>query len=680
MKHGDHDGDLPEVNTTSFRLATDAISTSKVIAPTIIEEEDEEITQKRNLLNTRQNDSTIAKNQVEMHVAFASDVLKNEKATTTKIEEAILRMQRALFLDASSPRNYILRADLYLKLSDVKCASIDLRHALSLNPHDYSTAAKLAYILDMKGMALLEAGQCTSALNLFQEATHFYPYYWPFYFHAALAHVGNGDLTLALDSCNECLSKKANSDESSIITGGEFKSVRLPRAEIYLLRGKLYFVKEDISKACLDFRKAEDLDPFHPECITFVSILRERALTLFDEAIGYIKDAGFAEDQINQNISMGCSESTSSLSSIDGSTLSKTKSANKKEAKERIQRSLQSAIDNLKICIDILPDDTRSHLLLACVYRKLKQYEDALFILRQASLRFWEAVNDKEYDQKDLLAPNYKGTYYHEPFEITRQRNLVLNEIAVDLAHNQKNYDDAITLLNRIIEDEVNMLKVSENKEETIKKILSHTDKKKIEQEEISRQTRTAVREQKNEENKKESTAHGDANTTNDLISKQNGKQNSKDQYQLPADVDYRYLLNRGDCYRAMGSLELAISDYHRAHILAPQNWEIRTRIALVHYSLGIQAFNELDMVGARCELSRAIGYNNKVAHFYLSRGRASYYMNDWAEAYLDFFKVLKLDANDVEAKSYLMRFKSMIIDEKGDKAMTNLVDCPANS
>lgn len=129
-----------------------------------------------------------------------------------------------------------------------------------------------------------------------------------------------------------------------------------------------------------------------------------------------------------------------------------------------------------------------------------------------------------------------------------------------------------------------------------------------------------------------------------------------------------------------MGSLELAISDYHRAHILAPQNWEIRTRIALVHYSLGIQAFNELDMVGARCELSRAIGYNNKVAHFYLSRGRASYYMNDWAEAYLDFFKVLKLDANDVEAKSYLMRFKSMIIDEKGDKAMTNLVDCPANS
>ena len=78
--------------------------------------------------------------------------------------------------------------------------------------------------------------------------------------------------------------------------------------------------------------------------------------------------------------------------------------------------------------------------------------------------------------------------------------------------------------------------------------------------------------------------------------------------------------------------------------------------------------------------MSRAIGYNNKVAHFYLSRGRASYYMNDWAEAYLDFFKVLKLDANDVEAKSYLMRFKSLMNKEKEDKVVSEVTTSLANS
>lgn len=37
---------------------------------------------------------------------------------------------------------------------------------------------------------------------------------------------------------------------------------------------------------------------------------------------------------------------------------------------------------------------------------------------------------------------------------ITRQRNLVLNEIAVELAATQE-YEQAITLLNKVIEEEV---------------------------------------------------------------------------------------------------------------------------------------------------------------------------------------------------------------------------------
>ena len=53
-----------------------------------------------------------------------------------------------------------------------------------------------------------------------------------------------------------------------------------------------------------------------------------------------------------------------------------------------------------------------------------------------------------------LLHPNYRDSRFKEPVTIIRQRNLILNEIAVDMAMVSK-YPEAITLLNKVVEEEV---------------------------------------------------------------------------------------------------------------------------------------------------------------------------------------------------------------------------------
>jgi hypothetical protein len=81
-------------------------------------------------------------------------------------------------------------------------------------------------------------------------------------------------------------------------------------------------------------------------------------------------------------------------------------------------------------------------------------YEEALDDLRTASMTYWEAMMGKPFSPRSLLHPNYRATPFREPVQIVRQRNLVLNEIAIDLALKRK-YEDAITLINKIVEEEV---------------------------------------------------------------------------------------------------------------------------------------------------------------------------------------------------------------------------------
>merc|ERR1711918_59368 len=88
------------------------------------------------------------------------------------------------------------------------------------------------------------------------------------------------------------------------------------------------------------------------------------------------------------------------------------------------------------------------------------------------------------------------------------------------------------------------------------------------------------------------------------------------------------FFLNRGDCHRSLGSINEALSDFQRAAELftgdAKAQWQIQSRIALVHNERGTQLFNHAAARHAAVEFSRAIECNPKVSHFYINRALAT--------------------------------------------------------
>ena len=71
--------------------------------------------------------------------------------------------------------------------------------------------------------------------------------------------------------------------------------------------------------------------------------------------------------------------------------------------------------------------------------------------------------------------------------------------------------------------------------------------------------------------------------------------------------VDYRYYLNRGDCYRALSQMSDAIYDYEQALELDSESWEIRTRLSLTHYLNAVDFYNNSKYRLAERQLDSAI-------------------------------------------------------------------------
>ncbi len=115
--------------------------------------------------------------------------------------------------------------------------------------------------------------------------------------------------------------------------------------------------------------------------------------------------------------------------------------------------------------------------------------------------------------------------------------------------------------------------------------------------------------------------------------------------------VDYRFLVNRGDCLRAQHKYGLALIDYDAAMASlkirklgassgvegARRQWNVATRLSLTHYLVACDYFNENAYEDAERQLSLAVTYNPKVSEYYHARGRARYYIGQHQQAYEDF-------------------------------------------
>jgi tetratricopeptide (TPR) repeat protein len=121
----------------------------------------------------------------------------------------------------------------------------------------------------------------------------------------------------------------------------------------------------------------------------------------------------------------------------------------------------------------------------------------------------------------------------------------------------------------------------------------------------------------------------------------------------IPAD--YGVHVNRGDVYRDMGNINLALSDYHYAIDLGAPQASVQHRLAIVHYMQGIQCFNMRDYNGALIEFSRAIEAN-PCPEYYKKRIMCNEQLRKVSEMITDLRMLSTIDKADQWAKAYLQK------------------------
>jgi tetratricopeptide (TPR) repeat protein len=122
--------------------------------------------------------------------------------------------------------------------------------------------------------------------------------------------------------------------------------------------------------------------------------------------------------------------------------------------------------------------------------------------------------------------------------------------------------------------------------------------------------------------------------------------------------VNFKYLVNRGDCYRALQKLDEAILDYEAALAVQPNEWDIKTKLSLSLYLVATTLFNNARYADVDVQLSKAIECNPKVSEYFVLRGKARYYMARYFDAHADFKKALQLDPSNTEVKQRLQQFE----------------------
>ncbi|XP_017307971.1 tetratricopeptide repeat protein 16 [Ictalurus punctatus] len=117
-----------------------------------------------------------------------------------------------------------------------------------------------------------------------------------------------------------------------------------------------------------------------------------------------------------------------------------------------------------------------------------------------------------------------------------------------------------------------------------------------------------------------------------------------------------RLFINRGDCFFRQKEWLFALADYQQAEELDPQNATIWLRLAVIHNTLGLHSYENLNFQEAVDKFSVAIKYNPGVALYYGNRAKAHSRMQRMEEATQDAVCALILDPANDELVPLLLR------------------------
>ena len=166
-------------------------------------------------------------------------------------EQAVTELTAAIFLKPSEARPYLLRGEALAELCDFHSAIINHRKALQLTPQ---TAAerrdrteRLAELLDLRALSLMDDGAFDSSIELLGEALALAPKTSSLPLHRALAHTGREEYETALRDLEAC------------VAGGNAS------ADVHFLRAKLSLLGRDLAAAREAADAALALEPGHAQ-------------------------------------------------------------------------------------------------------------------------------------------------------------------------------------------------------------------------------------------------------------------------------------------------------------------------------------------------------------------------------------------------------------------------------
>jgi tetratricopeptide (TPR) repeat protein len=274
----------------------------------------------------------------------------------------------------------------------------------------------------------------------------------------------------------------------------------------------------------------------------------------------------------------------------------------------------KEALELVNHALHITAEDIKLYILKSRIFRMLKELQSAYESIMKAKSIFEEKYEIEQYAMQ--LPP-----------EILIQTNLILNEMAINYAL-EGNYQNAILLYNKILRSE-----------ETLNATLVSLPPP--------------------------STLNGERSSPGSPSNKGNSNNQTSILYKnrIPQShyINYKYYMNRGDCYRALHSYNEAILDYQTALSIEASDWNIKTKLSLTHYLIASNYFNDSSFLNADIELTKAISYNPKVPEYYSLRGKAKYYLSDFLGSHNDYKKVIELDPNNNEIKMRLQQFEDDI-------------------
>jgi tetratricopeptide (TPR) repeat protein len=313
---------------------------------------------------------------------------------------ALSSLAKVIYLAPQERKAYTMRGEIYLSLGDLSSALSNFKRSLFLEPQDALLQKRMAAVIDVQANQYLHDSEYTIASSLFTKAIELDGLCWQYYMHRSL--------------CKVYLQKyrEAIKDLDHVLVLHKFNP------DVYVLRAKLRWYLGNIAKGNVDFRRAHAIDPNHPEVVIFEQLLWKNADQAYREASSAI-----------------------------------------------MMKNFTLAMRKLKAAVELNPEDVKMLILKASVHRSMKQYGKALGdldiasrVFHQQRLLLLEEQRTEQHElRREINSSNISGGFssadFTEHAEITRQRNLTLNDMAVD-RFRRKDYRGAITLFNQVIDSE----------------------------------------------------------------------------------------------------------------------------------------------------------------------------------------------------------------------------------